>query len=119
MAAHNITSPATFDTMAPKMLGHVPIPNNYTTDTSFQSIQDLGRALIDQGTTARTLTAGGTLGITNYKANGANVIAVAEADVTEVPINGDLGGVIEFFDENGVVCELRWNVAYVDKTTVG
>ncbi len=117
--AHNITSPATFDTMAPKMLGHVVIPNNYTSNTSFQSIQDLGRALIDQGTAARTLTAGGTLAITNYQANGADVISVAQSDVTEVPINGDLGGVVEFYDENGVVCALTWNVAYVDKKTVG
>lgn len=117
--AHSIQGGVNFDNMAAKMLGEVNIPNNYTSDTTFQSVQDLGRALIDQAATARTLTNGGTMNITNYKGNGADAISVVEADATEIPINGDVGGVVQFYDENGNVCELRWNVTYVDKPHVG
>ena len=118
--AHTITGGQTFDTMAPKMLGHVVIPTDaYSADGGFQSIQALVQALIDQAATARTLTAGGTMGITNYKSNGPSVISVLEANVTEIPINGDVGGIIETLDENNVPIQLRWNVTYLDQPEIG
>jgi hypothetical protein len=112
--ARTIQGGVNFDLMAAKMIGEIPIPNNETADTTFQSIQDLGRALIAVGQTgARTLTAGGTYAITNYKQG--TTIPVLEADVTEIPINGDVGGTIYLYDENGNTVQLIWNASYVDR----
>ena len=117
--AHTIQGGVTFDAMAAKMLCTVVIPtSSYTSDTTFQSIQALAQALIDQGASARTLTSGGTINIKNYTPNGTSTISSLEPDYTQIPVNGEVGGLIDTFDENNVPIQIRWSAYYLDQTTI-
>jgi hypothetical protein len=117
--AHVIQGGVNFDNMAAKMLGHVVIPASYSADATFESIQSLVQALIDLSASARTLTAGGTMAINLYQGNGANTISALQSDVTEIPINGDVNGIIDTYDENGVPIRLEWKTTYLDQAHVG
>ena len=118
--AHTIQGGVNFDNMAAKMLGHVVIPtDSYSTDATFESVQSLTQALIDLGATARTLTAGGTVTVNLYQSNGHNVISTLQTDVTEIQVNGEVGGFVDTLDENNVPIRLEWRAYYLDQSGVG
>ncbi len=118
--AHQIVGASDFDGMAAKMLGHVVIPTvDYDSDDTFESVQQLAQALIDLGATARTLTAGGTVNVNLYQSNGPNVISTLQSDVTDIQVNGEVGGFVDTLDENSVPIRLEWRAYYLDQSGVG